>query len=179
MFVTFCERSSNAPMNERGNCCIKLYLYYFIFKGFSPNDEIVELMEEDHSFLCLFIIFIIGSFIIPLIYIVIIYLFFFDRLYIGLLLSDKLLSNKNLLPNKIDTYGRNIKKNPCFRRVMLILFFLSAYPISISYGMINAYINIFIFIISLFTKFYPYKYLFRTVIDSTSSLDENLVNDNE
>ena len=173
----FCERNSNAP--ERRNCCIKLYLYYFIFKGFSPNDENIKLIEEDHSFLCLFIYLIIGSFIMPLMCIFIVYLFFFDRLYIGLLLSDKLLSNKNLLPNKIDTYGRNIKKNPCFRRVMSILFLLSTFPISISYGMINAYINIFIFIISLFTKFYLYKHLLRTMIDSILSLDENLLNDNE
>ena len=174
----FCERNSNAP--ERRNCCIKLYLYYFIFnKGFASTDEIIKLLEEDHSFLCLFILVIIADFIIPFLYIVIIYLFFFDTLYIGLLLSDKLLSNKNLLPDKKNTYGRNIKKNPSFRRVMVILFLISVYPIVVLYGIINAYINIFVFIISLFTKFSPFKYFLGMMIDSISSLDENFVNENE
>ena len=60
---------------------------------------------------------------------------------------------------------------------MIILFFLSVYPIAVLYGIINAYINKFVFIISLFTKFYPYKYFLGMMIESISSLDENFVND--
>ena len=90
-----------------------------------------------------------------------------------MVLSDKLLANKiNLLPNNEKTYGRNIKKNRCLRIVICIYFNFTYIPIVILYGIINAYINILIFLISSFTKFYPYKYLFGMMENSSEILDE-------
>ena len=90
--------------------------------------------------------------------------FFIIKLYLGLLLSDKAFADRiDLLPQEERTYGK-------INSLMIIIAFLPLFPTVVFYAMINIYFMIIILIISLFTKFYPYIYLFGMLKEFTENL---------
>ena len=158
----FCKRCTQVPIGEEGNCCIILILYYFFFhRGFQYVDEFRKSMENEElnctkKIIAIIIInlFIILSLALPWVFTLTIYFFFTIKLYLGLLLSDKAFADRiDLLPQEKRTYGKN-------DFLMIIIAFLPLFPTVVFYAMINIYFMIIILIISLFTKLYPYLYLF-------------------
>ena len=146
----FCERIGQGKP-YKGNCCILSRLYYLFFvngpregkKDFSR----IYLEETNH-----FIVFIILN-LIPFTKYFVNSFSIFLSLFGGLHLKDKKWKNYTY----VDYICGEEEPFIVFSHIILLS---TALALSICYTVISLYLNIIILIISVFSKFYPIKYLF-------------------
>ena len=156
----FCKRNTSWNIVNRGNCCLKLKLYYLFFhSGFQFLKHFDQLNEEEKQD---FRINLILSYI-PFFGFVKSYVLIFDALLFGALLKDK--KYKNDLDNLVEkTYNRYI--NEYYSEIIIVLIILfTGILLSFCFTIYDIYFKLFIMIISLFSKFIPLRYYLGIMMD--------------
>jgi hypothetical protein len=150
----FCHRHRATPpvIENSSICCLKLKLnYLFKIKGFEYFKEFNTLTEKKKNDFIMITI----TFFIPIVILFLIFILASNVLFHGLFLKDKKWrNNNNLHGERYYDYFKNYSFG-----MMMTLELLQAICYSICYTIYFIYFNVFILIISLFSKFYPLKYI--------------------
>ena len=153
----FCQRTTSQPIGFNANCCIKLRLYYLFFlKGFVYLNEFEQLsIAQKNGFYLALKISLIPFLNLLYLFSCVILIFF------RLLLKDKKW-RYDVHPSH-NTYNDYYQLYNSFK-IIMILMTSQAILYSICYTIYSLYFNIFIFMISLFFKFYPLKYIIGILV---------------
>lgn len=159
----FCKRNAQEKIGENGNCCIKLRIYYLFFHNgfqFFRGLEHIKSNQRDN--------FIFGSIVsfIPLLSFIALNNSIYFELFRYLLLKDKewFFDINSLERKNYDCYlNRSFyfrKKKYCLNinNIIDAIIIANSILFSISYTIYDFYLKLCLIIISLFSKFYPWKY---------------------
>ena len=151
----FCERCTEHPINEKGNCCPKLRLYYLFFViGFKPLNK----FNRD----CLTIMSIFPIYSAVSYSIIILNVLFFE-----LKPKHKRMNKYEYIEN---TYNSYLMNSFCFGFTIFITSLFGEWLLNICYSIYDAYFKIFLLVVSLFTKFCPFKYFISIAADASLSI---------
>ena len=148
----FCSNSkTNFPI-EYVICCLKRKIYKLLFydglkyiKKINVNDADVKNIFKDYMFIFYFI---------PIVNTLNFYIKIYEFLYFCLATKNTTKSESLEFECNMDHLAKN-KNIDIFNNIIIILLFLM---LSICFFIFDAYLRIFIFIISIPFKFYPFKY---------------------
>ena len=152
----FCERNTSKSLNEGGNCCVKLQLYYlFFYSGYEYSKKDLKEIFNEENF-CLIIL----SLLLPFLNIISIFMIIFASLFLRLSVKDKNLSDNSDNLGKLSYTDLLTKKGMCGLILISIISILTYIFFAICYFFVYYCLILILLIISLFTKFYPFKYYF-------------------
>ena len=155
----FCSGTIYSQNTDNGNCCVRRKLYYLFFhNGFAyfNLDNVAEINREDYKiFFILSLIPLLGTF----------FLIIFTSGYFFFVLEIKDIKRKNdvnVLQN-YRTYADYL--NQYYSSCLIITIYVFTYIIlTVCFALYDIYFKIILVFISLFSKFYPFKYLIGIMI---------------
>ena len=146
----FCQRVSPKYAYRREICCIKFKLFYLFtklaFEYINNYENLSPIRKKDFKI-------VLVVFFIPFLFLLIVFLEVNYLLHFDIVL-------KNMKYNKeyaLGTYYQYYEKKKPFT-ILFPLALITSFFYSICYTIYSIYFNILILFISLFTKFYPFKY---------------------
>ena len=159
----FCERIKHSkPYN--GNCCILSRLYYIFFIN-GPEEGKKDFSRIYHERTNHFKAFIILN-LIPFTKYLVNSFSLFLSLFAGLQLKDKKWKKRIGYTYWDYIFGiETINPGP-FIVCSIIILLATLLALSLCYTVISLYLNIIILIVSVFSKFYPIKYLYGVFLHS-------------
>ena len=150
----FCKRNSLINIADAGNCCIILKINYLLLvKGFILLKGLDQLNEEQRNQFRASLI--MAS--IPFFGFIKTYVLIFDSLFFGLLLKDKKYKN-NFDENAGIAYEEYLCDN-YHESIIVLIIIATGVLLSICFILYDFYFKLVLLIISLFSKFYPFKYI--------------------